>query len=91
MGEGTQKGIVTTAVSSRLIVARLDPDALDRPPLPVHAEDPDRFTPPGQAKAYTGRNPRNGEKVAGPVKRLPSFKCGLELKNRLNGGLGARP
>jgi integration host factor subunit beta len=34
---------------------------------------------------YTGRNPRSGEKVTVPPKRLPFFKCGKELKERVNG------
>ena len=36
-------------------------------------------------KAYTGRNPRSGEKVMVPPKKLPFFKCGKELKERVNG------
>lgn len=35
-------------------------------------------------KAYTGRNPKTGEKVKISPKKLPFFKCGLELKERLN-------
>jgi integration host factor subunit beta len=35
-------------------------------------------------KAYTGRNPRSGEKVTVPPKKLPFFKCGKELKERVN-------
>jgi integration host factor subunit beta len=31
-------------------------------------------------KAYRGRNPKNGEIVDVPVKRLPYFKVGKELK-----------
>ncbi|MBI9085421.1 MAG: integration host factor subunit beta [Desulfobacterales bacterium] len=34
---------------------------------------------------YTGRNPRSGEKVTVPEKRLPFFKPGLELKERVDG------
>lgn len=31
-------------------------------------------------KAYTGRNPRTGQSVAVPSKRLPFFKVGKELR-----------
>ena len=34
--------------------------------------------------AYTGRNPRTGEKVKIKSKKLPFFKCGKELKDRGN-------
>ena len=30
-------------------------------------------------KAYTGRNPKTGDKVVVPAKRLPFFKAGLEF------------
>jgi integration host factor subunit beta len=33
---------------------------------------------------YTGRNPKTGEKVQIPPKRLPFFKCGKELKERVD-------
>jgi len=33
-------------------------------------------------KAYTGRNPKTGEKVLIKPKKLPFFKVGKELKNR---------
>ena len=36
--------------------------------------------------AYTGRNPRTGKKVQVKAKRLPFFKVGKELKERVNGG-----
>ena len=36
--------------------------------------------------AYTGRNPKTGDKVDIPPKRLPFFKCGKELKQRVDGG-----
>jgi integration host factor subunit beta len=36
-------------------------------------------------KPYTGRNPRTGEKVKIKPKKLPFFKCGLELKKRVDG------
>lgn len=35
-------------------------------------------------KAYTGRNPKTGEKVPIKPKRLPFFKCGKEIRDRLN-------
>jgi integration host factor subunit beta len=35
-------------------------------------------------KAYTGRNPRSGKKVTVPPKKLPFFKCGKELKERVD-------
>ena len=34
--------------------------------------------------AYTGKNPRTGEPVAVKPKRLPFFKAGKEIKERLN-------
>lgn len=37
-------------------------------------------------KAYEGRNPRTGEKVDVRPKRLPFFKVGKELKERVNNG-----
>jgi len=33
-------------------------------------------------KSYSGRNPKTGEKVKIPPKKLPFFKCGKELKER---------
>ena len=35
-------------------------------------------------KAYSGRNPKTGEKVKSKPKKLPFFKCGQELKDRVN-------
>lgn len=35
--------------------------------------------------AYTGKNPKTGKKVDVGGKRLPFFKVGKELKQRLNG------
>ena len=35
-------------------------------------------------KAYAGRNPRTGERVQVSSKKLPFFKCGKELKDRVN-------
>ena len=33
-------------------------------------------------QSYTGRNPKTGEVVKVPTKKLPFFKCGKELKER---------
>ncbi|MBU1343631.1 MAG: integration host factor subunit beta [Proteobacteria bacterium] len=35
-------------------------------------------------ESYTGRNPKTGQKVTIPPKRLPFFKCGKELKERVD-------
>ncbi len=35
-------------------------------------------------KAYAGRNPKTGEKVKIKPKKLPFFKCGQELKRRVD-------
>jgi integration host factor subunit beta len=35
-------------------------------------------------KAYTGRNPKSGEQVNIKPKKLPFFKCGKELKERVD-------
>jgi len=35
-------------------------------------------------KSYTGRNPKSGEKVIIKPKRLPFFKAGIELKERVD-------
>ncbi|ACY16389.1 HU family DNA-binding protein [Haliangium ochraceum] len=37
-------------------------------------------------KAYEGRNPRTGEPVQVDAKRLPFFKIGKELRERINNG-----
>jgi len=37
-----------------------------------------------QYKAYTGRNPKTGEQVKIKPKKLPFFKCGKELKERVD-------
>ncbi len=37
-------------------------------------------------KAYEGRNPRTGDPVGVQPKRLPFFKVGKELKERVNDG-----
>jgi integration host factor subunit beta len=35
-------------------------------------------------QSYKGRNPRTGESVQVAPKKLPFFKCGKELKNRVD-------
>jgi len=35
-------------------------------------------------KAYAGRNPKTGERVAVASKKLPVFKCGKGLRERVN-------
>jgi len=35
-------------------------------------------------KAYTGRNPKTGTTVSVHPKKLPFFKCGKELKERVD-------
>ena len=35
-------------------------------------------------KAYAGRNPKTGKSVKVKPKKLPSFKCGKELKERVD-------
>ena len=35
-------------------------------------------------QAYTGRNPKTGERVHIAPKKLPFFKCGKELKERVD-------
>jgi integration host factor subunit beta len=37
-----------------------------------------------QYKGYTGRNPKTGGIIQVPAKRLPFFKCGKELKERVD-------
>jgi integration host factor subunit beta len=34
---------------------------------------------------YTGRNPKTGESIVVPAKRLPFFKVGKELRERVDG------
>jgi integration host factor subunit beta len=41
-----------------------------------------------QREARSGRNPRTGESVKVDAKRLPFFKTGKGLRERLNGGAG---
>ena len=36
-------------------------------------------------KGYTGRNPKTGKQVQISPKKLPFFKCGKELKERVDG------
>ncbi|HMA86254.1 MAG TPA: HU family DNA-binding protein [Desulfosalsimonadaceae bacterium] len=38
-------------------------------------------------KSYVGRNPKTGEKVKIRPKKLPFFKCGKELRERVNKNL----
>ncbi|MBS3759650.1 MAG: integration host factor subunit beta [Desulfobacterales bacterium] len=38
-------------------------------------------------KSYVGRNPKTGEKVQIRPKKLPFFKCGKELRERVNKNL----
>ena len=35
-------------------------------------------------KAYAGRNPKTGEPTKVAPKKLPVFKCGMELRNRVD-------
>jgi integration host factor subunit beta len=35
-------------------------------------------------KGYTGRNPKTGEPKEVPAKKLPFFKCGKELKDKVD-------
>ena len=35
-------------------------------------------------KAYTGRNPKTGKNIKIKPKKLPFFKCGKELKERVD-------
>ena len=37
-----------------------------------------------EREARTGRNPRTGEAVDVPAKRVPYFKAGKEMRHRLN-------
>lgn len=38
-----------------------------------------------EREARTGRNPRTGEPVPVPAKKVPYFKAGKEIRKRLNG------
>ena len=42
-------------------------------------------------KSRTGRNPKTGEKVDVPSKKIPYFKPGKELKELINRSLGDNP
>jgi integration host factor subunit beta len=42
-------------------------------------------------KSRTGRNPKTGEKVEVPSKKIPYFKPGKELKELINKSLGEGP
>ncbi len=44
-------------------------------------------------QAYQGRNPKTGEKISVPPKKLPFFKVGKELKERIDQSIdeGAAP
>lgn len=37
-----------------------------------------------QYQSYQGRNPKTGERIAVPPKKLPFFKVGKELKERID-------
>jgi len=39
-------------------------------------------------ESYFGRNPKTGDKIKVPPKKLPFFKVGKELKERVNGRAG---
>ena len=39
-------------------------------------------------KTYEGRNPKTGEKIVVPPKRLPFWKTGQELKQRVDSAFG---
>ena len=41
-------------------------------------------------KAYQGRNPKTGEPITVPPKRLPFWKTGQELKQRVDSAFTAR-
>jgi len=40
--------------------------------------------------SYTGRNPKTGQKIKVSPKKLPFFKVGKELRERVNNKQGAR-
>src|SRR5689334_6595285 len=42
-------------------------------------------------KPYNGRNPRTGQPVPVPAKRLPFFKVGKELKDLVNNSAATTP
>ncbi len=41
--------------------------------------------------AYTGRNPKTGEKVYVPKKELPFFRAGKDLRQRVNDSGNSHP
>ncbi|NRA66434.1 MAG: integration host factor subunit beta [Pseudobacteriovorax sp.] len=41
-------------------------------------------------KSYTGRNPKTGEQITVPPKRLPFWKTGQELKQRVDSAFLSR-
>lgn len=41
--------------------------------------------------SYTGRNPRTGDSIRVDSKRLPFFKVGKELRERVDSGTGPLP
>ncbi len=40
--------------------------------------------------AYTGRNPKTGDKVYVPKKELPFFRAGKDLRQKVNDGIGSQ-
>lgn len=36
-------------------------------------------------QGYTGRNPKTGERISVEEKRLPFFKCGKDLREKVDG------
>lgn len=40
-----------------------------------------------QRREFTGHNPKNGEEIRVPPRRIPVFRAGKGLKNALNDGL----
>ena len=41
-------------------------------------------------KSYMGRNPKTGEEVKVPAKRLPVWRTGTELRQRVDSGFQSR-
>ena len=42
-------------------------------------------------RPYTGRNPRTGNSIQVPVKKLPFFKVGKETKEKVDGKISPPP
>ena len=42
-----------------------------------------------ESAARSGRNPQTGEPISIPARRVPAFKPGKELKDKVNSGRGA--